>query len=270
MTRRWLLYGFLGLAFYLVFLIATAPAAWLSWALVRASHGTLSIDRPSGTVWRGQGDLVVHTASLPPQSLGAARWAFHPLWLFAGQIRAHTSVHGPGTEVQADLGLGYRRITLNNAAARFPAQLISAFYSPAALFSPAGRIHVNAKRLILYSRNVSGGAVVQWRKAASSLSSVRPLGNYRLYLDGHGRSAALRLQTLSGSLALNGSGSWDPGSGRVQFSGMARPTDHAAELEPLLRLLGPDRGNGMRILNLQVNGISLAVDSARSEVAGAA
>ncbi|MHB8347814.1 MAG: type II secretion system protein N [Acidiferrobacterales bacterium] len=270
MTRRWLFYGFLGLAFYLVFLLATAPAAWMSWALVRASRGTLSIDRPAGTVWRGRGDLVVHIASSPPQSLGAARWVLHPLWLFAGQVRAHAAVRGPGTEVQADLGLGYHRIILSNAAASFPAQLISALYSPAALLSPAGRIQFNAKQFMVDSKNVSGGAVVQWHQAASSLSSIRPLGDYRLSLDGHGRNAVLRLQTLSGNLALNGSGSWDPGSGRVQFNGMAKPTDHAAALEPLLRLFGPDRGNGMRTLDLQWNAIPLSMGSARSEVTRAA
>ena len=270
MTRRWLYFGFLGLAFYLVFLIATAPAAWVSWATVRASRGIVSIDRPAGTVWRGRGDLVIHIVSSPPQSLGTAHWAINPLWLVAGQLRAHAAVHGPGTEVRADLGLGYRRVVLSDVAASFPAQIVGVLYSPAALAGPAGQVHVSAKRFTLGSRTVSGSAMVQWRQAASSLSSVRPLGDYRLYLDGHGGSAALRLQTVSGSLTLNGSGSWDPGSGRVQFSGMAKPTDHASELEPLLRLVGPNRGNGMRTLNLQLNAISLVKDSARSEVTRAA
>jgi len=267
MTRRWLFFGFLGLAFYLAFLIATAPAAWVSWAMVRASRGIVSIDRPAGTVWRGRGDLVIHVVSSPPQSLGTARWVINPLWLIAGQLRAHAAVHGAGTEARADLGLGYRRIVLSDVAARFPAQLVGVFYSPAALAGPAGQVHVDAKRFTLGSRTVSGSAVVQWQQAASSLSSVRPLGDYRLYLDGHGRSAALRLQTLSGSLALNGSGSWDPASGRVQFSGMAKPVDHAADLEPLLRLFGPDRGNGMRTLNLQWSGMPLAMVTIGPETA---
>ncbi len=250
MTRRWLLYGFLGLAFYLVFLVATAPAAWVSWVLVRASRGVVSLYRPAGTVWRGRGDLVIHVAFTPPQSLGAARWSINPLWLFTGQIHTHAAVHGPGTEAQADFGVGYRRIVLSDVVASFPAQLVGVFYSPAALASPAGQVHIGAKRLALNSGTLSGDAVVQWQQAASSLSSVRPLGDYRLYLDGHGQSAVLRLQTLGGSLAMSGQGSWQPATGQLRFSGLVRPTANAAALEPLLRLFGADQGGGRRNLEI--------------------
>ncbi len=253
MTRRWLLYGFLGLAFYLVFLVATAPAAWVSWVLVRASRGVVSLYRPAGTVWRGRGDLVIHVAFTPPQSLGAARWSINPLWLFAGQIHAHAAVHGPGTEVHADLGLGYRRIVLSDVVASFPAQLVGVFYSPAALASPAGQVRVGTKRLILDRGAVSGNAVVEWQQAGSSLSSVRPLGNYRLYLEGHGPTAGLRLETRDGALTLSGNGTWQLGTGQIRLSGLARPAAHPVELQPLLRLLGPDRGGGQRNFTLSAN-----------------
>ncbi|MHB8348508.1 MAG: type II secretion system protein N, partial [Acidiferrobacterales bacterium] len=133
------------------------------------------------------------------------------------------------------------------------AQLISALYSPAALFSPAGRIQFNAKQFMVDSKNVSGGAVIQWHQAVSSLSSVRPLGDYRLSFDGHGQSAALRLETLSGDLAVSGQGAWQLNSGQVQFSGFAKAAAHSAELEPLLRLFGPDSGGGQRKLTLNSN-----------------
>ena len=253
MTRRWLFFGFLGLAFYLAFLIATAPAAWVSWAMVRASRGIVSIDRPAGTIWRGRGDLVIHIVSSPPQSLGTARWAINPLWLIAGQLRTHAAVHGPGTEVRADLGLGYRRIVLSDVAASFPAQLVGVLYSPAALAGPAGQVHVSAKRFTLGSRTVSGSAVVQWQQAASSLSSVQPLGDYRLYLGGHGSSVALRLQTIGGSLMVNGQGIWQLVNGQIRFSGMARPAADAAALEPILRMFGPDRGGGRRDFDIAAN-----------------
>ncbi|MHB8256097.1 MAG: type II secretion system protein N [Acidiferrobacterales bacterium] len=253
MTRRWLFFGFLGLAFYLAFLIATAPAAWVSWAMVRASRGIVSIDRPAGTVWRGRGDLVIHVVSSPPQSLGTARWVINPLWLIAGQLRAHAAVHGAGTEARADLGLGYRRIVLSDVAASFPAQLVGVLYSPAALAGPAGQVHVGAKRFTFGSRTVNGSAVVQWQQAASSLSSVRPLGDYRLYLQGHGRSAVLRLETRDGPLVLSGEGTWQPGTGQMRFSGLARPAAHPAELEPLLRLMGQSSSGGQRNFTLSVN-----------------
>ncbi len=253
MRRRGLMFGLLGLALYLVFLVAMAPAAWVSWAVVRASHGVVNIDRPAGTLWQGHGHLVIHLASSAPQSLGLVSWEIRPLWIFAGQLRARTGLQGPGTDVRADLGVGYRRYFLADVAATFPAQILGSLYSPAALLGPAGAFHIAARRLDLAGSNLTGNATVEWRQAASSLSSVRPLGDYRLYLQGHGRNVALRVQTLDGSLGINGSGTWEPASGQIRFGGTAKPAANQAALEPVLRMFGPDRGNGMRMIDWQWN-----------------
>ena len=262
MTRRWLWYALSGLALYLVFLVATAPAAWVSWALARESGGTLNIDRPDGTVWRGRGALVIRTASVLPRSLGTVRWALNPLWLFAGRLHVHAVMNGPGTDIRADVALGYHRVGLSAVDATFPAQLLSTLYSPAALFGPAGAFHVSAKRLTLAGRDVTGTAAIEWQQAASSLSSVRPLGDYRLYLEGHGRSVALRVETLHGNLGIAGSGSWEPARGVGQFSGTAKPDADPVALEPVLRLFGADRGRGTRMFDWQWNTGPMAMDGA--------
>ncbi|MDA8363525.1 MAG: type II secretion system protein N [Gammaproteobacteria bacterium] len=250
MTRRWLWYALSGLALYLVFVVATAPAAWVSWALARASGGTLNIDRPGGTVWHGRGALVIRNASTLPRSLGTVHWALNPLWLFAGRLHVHAVMRGPGTDIRADVALGYHRVALSAVDASFPAQFLSTLYSPAALFGPAGQLHIDAKRFALDGGAASGSAVVQWRQAASSLSSVRPFGNYRLSLDGQGRVAALKLQTLGGSLMLTGQGSWQPANGQIRFSGLVSPAANGPALEPLLRLFGPDHGGGRRSFDI--------------------
>ncbi len=258
--RRWLWYVFLGLALYLMFLVATAPAGWVSWALARTSRGEVNIARPSGTVWRGRGILAVRVASALPRSVGSVRWEFNPLWLFLGRLRVHTAIDGSGANLQADIDLGYHRIALSDLNASFPAQLLSSFYSPAGLFGPAGQFHVDSKRFAVRNGTLSGRVAIEWQRAASSLSSVRPLGDYRLYLEGHGRSVALRLQTLSGSLGISGTGQWEPATGTGNFNGMARPNANSAALEPVLRMFGPTRGNGMRTFDWQWNTGPLAMD----------
>lgn len=246
MKRQWLRYSALGIVLYLVFLIVTAPAVWMAWVAVRFSRGVVSLNQPEGTLWHGRGDLVIHDASSPPKRLGRIRWTVNPLWFIAGRIQMHTTVNGPGTDVDGDLRLGYRQITLAGLSASFPAQLITVFYSPATLFNPSGRVHVSAKQFTLDRSSARGNTIIQWESAATSLSSVRPLGNYRLSLDGRGKTATLQLETLNGDLALSGQGQWQVTSGQFQFNGVAKPLAHATELGPLLQLFGPDTGGGQR------------------------
>ncbi len=250
MKRHWLYYGSLEIGLYLIFLIVTAPTAWIAWTLVRFSHGVVSLNESQGTVWRGQGDIVIHDASSPPRRLGTARWSINPLWLFAGQVQMHTALSGPGTDVDAILRFGYRRLVLSDVSASFPAQLLAEFYGPAGLINPSGQVRVSAKEFTLKRGDARGNAIIQWQGASSSLSSVQPLGDYRLSLDGHGNSAILQLETVSGALSVSGQGQWQVTSGQFQFNGAAKPVAQAAELEPMLRLFGPDTGNGKRLFSV--------------------
>jgi hypothetical protein len=95
---------------------------------------------------------------------------------------------------------------------------------------------------------LEGGATLEWQSAGSSLSNVQPLGDYRLEIVGAGKTANLKLSTTRGALELTGQGQWEAQKGQIQFAGLAVPRERAAELEPLLRLLGEDQGNGKRTL----------------------
>jgi general secretion pathway protein N len=78
---------------------------------------------------------------------------------------------------------------------------------------------------------------------ASRLSTLRPLGSYRLQLDGGalGNPPRLRLQTLEGSLQMQGEGEW---AGRGwRFRGEASAADGSeAALSNLLNILGRRAG----------------------------
>ncbi len=79
-------------------------------------------------------------------------------------------------------------------------------------------------------------------RVASRLSTLRPMGSYRITLQG-GTPAGLRLETLEGSLQLAGSGQW-VGS-RLRFRGEASAApDREAALANLLNIIG--RRNGPR------------------------
>ena len=77
---------------------------------------------------------------------------------------------------------------------------------------------------------------------SSGLSTLKPMGSYRLSLTG-GSATELTLATLEGSLQLSGSGRW-VGS-RLNFQGIASAAPgHEAALANLLNIIG--RRDGAR------------------------
>jgi hypothetical protein len=69
---------------------------------------------------------------------------------------------------------------------------------------------------------------------------------------GNGKAANLKLTTLRGALELNGQGKWQIQGGQLQINGTAIPRERASELDPFLKLLGPDLGNGRRSLTVDM------------------
>jgi general secretion pathway protein N len=92
---------------------------------------------------------------------------------------------------------------------------------------------------------VNGRLQLEASELSSRLSTLKPMGSYRLTLAGGGDDAppSLRLETISGSLSLNGSGQW-VGS-RLRFSGEAiADPERVDALSNLLNIIG--RRNGLR------------------------
>jgi general secretion pathway protein N len=80
------------------------------------------------------------------------------------------------------------------------------------------------------------------QRVASRLSTLRPMGSYRITLQG-GTQASLRLETLEGSLQLSGTGEWVGQRLRFRGEATAVPGSEAA-LANLLNIIG--RRNGDR------------------------
>lgn len=243
--RLWLYLG-LGVAAYALFLLINLPAAWLSWAAARASGGTVAIAAPSGTVWRGSGQL--HIGAAPP--LGNVEWRINPFWLVTGRLHAELRAGGPGTEAHAALDVGRDSVVIEQMKAAFPVQLASLVYAPAAFFGPTGRLQMSAERLELNRSGLNGDAHVLWQGAGGQFAGATNLGDYRVELQGRGETANIRLTTLRGDLELTGNGQWRvTGDGELRFNGSARPTADHARLEPLLNAVGRDLGSGRRTLS---------------------
>ncbi len=86
---------------------------------------------------------------------------------------------------------------------------------------------------------LQGGLQVDALDMTSRLSTLRPLGSYRVHLEAtpDGNSALLHLTTLRGGLQLQGNGQWI--GGRLRFQGVAQAAPGRENaLENLLNIIG--------------------------------
>jgi general secretion pathway protein N len=247
---RWLFYVIFGLVFYLLFLIIEMPASWFAWGLNRYTQGTVRLDPIAGSLWGGKGRLVIYYPPIKPHEFGQTEWRINPFWLIIGRVQLSVQADQQDKRIKTTLGVSKGSFTLKDTVAEFPAAFVAQLYAPLSLISPQGKVRINTEGLTLSPDKVDGVAVLEWLNAGSGLSSVQPLGDYRLEIMGTEKNANLKLTTLRGDLEFTGQGQWQPQTGQVQINGSALPRARTGELESMLNMLGADQGGGKRALNI--------------------
>ncbi|HYE40428.1 MAG TPA: type II secretion system protein N [Ramlibacter sp.] len=233
----------------LVVVVAFAPARWLAAGLEAASRGHVLLADVRGTVWGGSGRLVLtggpgstDAAALP----GRVAWELGPRWNGAA-ARLHATCCTPQpVPVRIRLRAGGLALAVGDSASQWPAHITAGLGTPWNTLQFDGDLRLSTQGLsvewIEGRPVVAGRAELVALRVASRLSTLRPMGSYRITLQG-GTPAGLRLETLEGSLRLTGSGQW-VGS-RLRFRGEASAApDREAALANLLNIIG--RRNGPR------------------------
>ncbi|OYY86702.1 MAG: general secretion pathway protein GspN [Polaromonas sp. 28-63-22] len=226
-----------------------APARWLSAIVSQASSGQVQLIEPHGTVWNGSARLLLSggrgsrdSATLP----GQIDWRLRPGWLALNfQLTAACCTPSP---LQARLAPGWSGSTLQLAdgTSQWPAALLAGLGTPWNTVQAEGSLRLVTQGLSFTWNQgrlaVAGGAELSALAMSSRLSTLKPMGSYRITLQG-GDTPALNVSTLEGSLQLSGSGRW-VGS-RLRFEGVASATpEHQAALANLLNIIG--RRDGTR------------------------
>lgn len=250
-TRLAWLGALLGL---LVALLLFAPARWLAQALTHASDGRVRVVNASGTVWNGQADLLLtggegsRTRTALPQGL---RWQLRPGWADGG-VAARLQLTAPCcTPEPLNLtvmpGQQGTRLRLASLQTTWPAELLTGLGTPWNTLRLEGRLQVQSPGLDLLlstgRQRLDGAATIEAHDLASRLSTLRPLGSYRIALQSNaaGDGASVALQTISGELQLQGQGQWT--AGRLRFRGDAQASaGREAALANLLNIIGRRQG----------------------------
>ncbi len=235
---------------YLFSLAIMAPASLLDELVRHYSQGRLAMANTSGTIWKGAAIPVLITGDGHLIATQYLRWDIDFLPLLKGMIRARLlwddQPQGSATEVQVSGG----QVELSHALIPLPARLLN---ETSPILKPAefrGQLEIRSNHLVYSRRGMDGVAIADWLNAGSALSSIDPLGNYRLRLNGAGNSVSVDLSTTSGVLVLDGQGKWSAASG-LDFQGRARASAGNQErLNELLRNLGPEQSPGVFTFNL--------------------
>lgn len=228
-------------------LVLFAPARWLSGVIKQASAGQVQLIEPRGTVWNGSARLLFtggegsrDSAALP----GHVDWRLRPGWLALNfQLTAACCTPAP---LQARLSPGWSasRLQLADGTSQWPAALLAGLGTPWNTVKAEGNLRLMTRGLSMTWNNgrlvVAGQAELTALAMSSRLSTLKPMGSYKITLTG-GDSPALEVTTLEGSLQLSGSGQWV--GARLRFQGLASAApEHEAALANLLNIIGRRQG----------------------------
>jgi general secretion pathway protein N len=228
-------------------LVLSAPARWLAQAVARTSGGHVRLDEPRGTVWNGSARLVftggpgsADAAALPER----IEWTLHPHPTgVAAQLRAPCCSPQP-VSLRARWRPGGMALHVGPGTLRWPASTLAGLGTPWNTLQLEGDLLLATQELSVEwvegRLAMAGGAELVARNMSSRLSTLRPMGSYRITLQG-GSVPSLRLDTLEGSLQLACSGQWVGRRLRFQGEASAAPEREAA-LANLLNIIGRRTG----------------------------
>jgi general secretion pathway protein N len=246
---RWAVLG--GLVGALAALTLYAPARWLAQALREATAGRLLLVNPRGTVWNGTAGVVFASGpgggisiSLP----GNLDWRLRPAFNGVRAVLTLPCCAPQPLEFKALPNAEGLELDWRDGQSRWPAALLTGFGAPWNTLKPEGMLDITTQAFTMRWAGpqlaLRGRAVLNATDISSSLSTLKPMGSYRLTMEG-GTQPTLLLATQEGSLQLSGSGRWN---GRaLRFDGEARAAPGSEDaLSNLLNIIG--RRDGARSL----------------------
>jgi general secretion pathway protein N len=247
--RRRALLAFLFGCVFLIGLLVFAPASLMGSVLERATGGMLSLAQTSGSVWHGSGVALLRQKT-HYQMLGSYRWN---LQVFNAALQVQAGEYSPMTIRYVPFS---GHLSIDNLHLTLPASALELAAPQLGPYQFQGSLDARCDHLALNTGGMNGLITIDWLRAASGLSEIRPLGDYRILLQGKGATVDAQLSTLAGKLQLAGKGTFGMAGGMQNFSGTAQAERGAAEadLNELLHHIGPEVSPGVFSLALMPQG----------------
>ena len=232
-------------------LLAFAPARWLASGLHQLSNGHVQLSQTQGTVWDGSAQLALTGSAGNRDAVrlpGRVQWTVRPGWGHVVLQAQAACCTAQALSLTVTPRWKRLQLALQDGQSTWPTGILSGLGTPWNTVQLEGQLLAVAKGLraeLTPEHLVLAGELrLDALDLRSQLSSLRPMGSYRVTVEG-GAQPSLKLTTLSGSLQLSGQGHWS--GSRLRFDGTASAVpEHEAELSNLLNIIG--RRDGARTI----------------------
>jgi general secretion pathway protein N len=242
-------------------MLVTAPASLVDLALKQATQGRVRLADATGSIWNGQGrvvlvDVATEARDQQAQRTGGAvslagvvipgtiRWQISAFPLVIGRLQASASHESMARPVV--ISGTASRLQATGGSLQLPNVNLARLGSPWTTVRPTASLGVSWQPIVIEGGRFNGQAILELRDVASALTPVRPLGAYRVDIDGTGAKSVIKMTSLEGPLRLSGEGTWTPAAG-LRFTAYAEADEaERLRLQSLLGLLG--RRDGTRTM----------------------
>jgi general secretion pathway protein N len=234
----------------LIELLITAPASLLDWGLQYGSSGRMFLANASGTVWQGTATPALRTKDGRAITLPFLRWKIVAQSLLSGKIHAILQWDDQSNAAATEAIISAKKIELNHLQLQLPARVLE---EASVMLKPAqfrGQLQIQSDHVEIQDRSMLGIVMVDWRQASSAISTIAPLGEYHLTLNGAADRINIGLTTTSGILVLEGEGNLPKGSGLEFHCRAHASTGNYDKLAELLHHIGPEVSPGVYGFNL--------------------
>jgi len=252
MMQRWAFTGWL--LGGLVAGLAWAPARWLTSSIEQLGQQRVLLQDARGTIWSGSTQLLLSAGPGSQQSValpGRLSWHVQPRLLPRPSLEVTLSLPcctDTPLHVQALAGWGGTTLRIRDHHSTWPAAALAGLGTPWNTVQAQGQLQLDTRALEIrwaeQRLQVTGHATLDLNDLSSRLSPLRPMGSYRLQLQGSIGTTPMQVQldTLDGRLQLHGRGEWTGERWRFEGEASAAP-EHEAALSNLLNVLGQRQGN---------------------------
>jgi general secretion pathway protein N len=233
----------------LLAVLVNAPARWLTTLVQQGLGERLVFEDARGTVWSGSARLrltggagSLDAATMP----GRLTWLLRPSWgTLQADLNADCCLQQAWQWRLQPRWAGFK-LTLADSHSQWPAQWLTGLGTPWNTLQVEGQLNLSTQALVIESAAgrtlLTGYAELDALHLSSRLSTLKPMGSYRVTLTG-GATPTLGIATLEGALQLSGNGQWV--ANKLHFQGVASATPERLDaLSNLLNIVG--RRDGAR------------------------
>lgn len=224
------------------------PASWVGLLIEKQTAGRIVLGDVQGSFWRGSAFIGVasdKSSAVTPLFPGRFAWKISPAILF-GQLSVDVE-NASSLSAPIKLDGNFTHWRVSPASINLPSERLEGLGAPLNTIGPSGKIVLSWTELDMTRIDakvaLNGRMQLELSEMASRISSIKPLGSYKVATQWLGETVNMDLTTTKGPLMLEGSGKLL--QGRFQFSGKAyAEAGQEEKMANLLNLLGRRRQDG--------------------------